>query len=723
MLYALCSRRTARVVRLELGRPGKSLPIQRRAVYKRAPCLAPPHRTRQSSYALCYFIFIFSIFYFLFSIFNFNFQFKSFFSLRYTIHSYIMPRNTSPRTRAPARGPANISSNRNPALDPEDRHPGKDPTTRYPRYPVTRHPATCPRLSDSPLDDFQRLCYATGGPGPDPIPVSYHSAAAEQFLHPAYLGNVTSATPELPPGTKPHTIECFEFRLPDISATPNAPSAGLLKAAVHRNPEGPPKTSENTVSKNQQFKLAKLNHSLHSEEHFINPNNCVIWDRNSGHVFLTGIWRLYQDVMNALVTLDRDGMDSSSAQDICARELTHVLEKTFYDPSLAVEDPPRKRTKRADSLPSSSSSSSSASYSPTSTAKYTDFHWNLIPHELKDTLVDGYRAFLCRQYPEHAEELRHVPFASLLQRIRGGYIKIQGTWLPYEVSRQICTRFCFPIRHLLVPLFGPQFPAACEACLRSHGSRSSIPTSTSISNAAPHLTLHSSVPAKKLVKKRPRHTSLPQTPPHAPPSNVAPPLATSPIAISPQQQLPPLSSLVSLPADDQPTLHTLCTLASFYTTRGHRYSYPAGLTAHGPSGTTHGLEPNSHYSPQPPFTQALANYSYGPLKSNTTINTTNTASLDTSSSIAPTTATATLSRSPSHSYLTPPHSSPALLTPPRLSPTTNVTPPLLSPSYMSPTRLSPAAHLSPAHVPSSPPSRFGMKFIDSNHFTSYTHTH
>lgn len=89
--------------------------------------------------------------------------------------------------------------------------------------------------------------------------------------------------------------------------------------------------------------------------------------------------------------------------------------------------------------------------------------------------------------------------AAQLRRVRGGYLKIQGTWMPYEVSRPLhsvscmyslqsssgrtptcttvrsftpfeCTptyilitfhRVAWPIREDLVPLFGPNFPETC----------------------------------------------------------------------------------------------------------------------------------------------------------------------------------------------------------------------------------------------------------------------
>lgn len=53
--------------------------------------------------------------------------------------------------------------------------------------------------------------------------------------------------------------------------------------------------------------------------------------------------------------------------------------------------------------------------------------------------------------------------ATQLRRVRGGYLKIQGTWLAYEVALRLARRVAWPIRHDLVPLFGPTFPTTCLA--------------------------------------------------------------------------------------------------------------------------------------------------------------------------------------------------------------------------------------------------------------------
>lgn len=53
--------------------------------------------------------------------------------------------------------------------------------------------------------------------------------------------------------------------------------------------------------------------------------------------------------------------------------------------------------------------------------------------------------------------------APLIRRIRGGYLKIQGTWMPFEIAERLSRRVAWDIRYQLVPLFGPSFPDSCLA--------------------------------------------------------------------------------------------------------------------------------------------------------------------------------------------------------------------------------------------------------------------
>ncbi|KAI8373996.1 transcription regulator HTH, apses-type DNA-binding domain-containing protein [Choanephora cucurbitarum] len=44
------------------------------------------------------------------------------------------------------------------------------------------------------------------------------------------------------------------------------------------------------------------------------------------------------------------------------------------------------------------------------------------------------------------------------KKIRGGFLRIQGTWIPYDYAHLLCKRTAWHIRHELVPIFGPKFP-------------------------------------------------------------------------------------------------------------------------------------------------------------------------------------------------------------------------------------------------------------------------
>ncbi|CAK7906005.1 hypothetical protein CAAN3_08S03884 [[Candida] anglica] len=48
-----------------------------------------------------------------------------------------------------------------------------------------------------------------------------------------------------------------------------------------------------------------------------------------------------------------------------------------------------------------------------------------------------------------------------IKRIRGGFLKIQGTWLPYYLCKIVARKFCYHIRFELIPIFGPEFPDSC----------------------------------------------------------------------------------------------------------------------------------------------------------------------------------------------------------------------------------------------------------------------
>lgn len=58
-------------------------------------------------------------------------------------------------------------------------------------------------------------------------------------------------------------------------------------------------------------------------------------------------------------------------------------------------------------------------------------------------------------------ELTPKALHSCIKRVRGGFLKIQGTWVPYHLCKQLARRFCYYIRYQLVPIFGASFPDEC----------------------------------------------------------------------------------------------------------------------------------------------------------------------------------------------------------------------------------------------------------------------
>lgn len=58
-------------------------------------------------------------------------------------------------------------------------------------------------------------------------------------------------------------------------------------------------------------------------------------------------------------------------------------------------------------------------------------------------------------------ELTPKALHSYIKRVRGGFLKIQGTWVPFFLCKKLALRFCYYIRHKLVPIFGTDFPSQC----------------------------------------------------------------------------------------------------------------------------------------------------------------------------------------------------------------------------------------------------------------------
>ncbi|SCU89807.1 LAFA_0E21044g1_1 [Lachancea sp. 'fantastica'] len=351
------------------------------------------------------------------------------------------------------------------------------------------------RLTENPIDDYQRTWLATDERQPPHVTRSRYRTCAVQGFHDvltsgaaATLSPASSVSPSSPSSTSLSApasqtrsgLDCSEYLFPDVlshaTLTQPQPVDQEHQAQPHQNQHrGSSNGDLNSLTKNQQFRLRQIQYSDQHVSRAINPNNCVLWDHHTGYVFFTGIWRLYQDVMHVLVSLDRpDGPDAPDGLDRkahCQLELDYVLFKCLYEQPQPIDSethfsrrkPASKRGNRRTSVPNTSNTSTSASAtaaaaaataSASSSPHYSDIHWHNLDAQLKQDL--------CRIYRENYHPNREFEFHDLMKRIRGGYIKIQGTWLPFELAKSLCIRFCFPIRYLLVPIFGPAFPRECE---------------------------------------------------------------------------------------------------------------------------------------------------------------------------------------------------------------------------------------------------------------------
>ncbi|QLL31469.1 hypothetical protein HG536_0B03320 [Torulaspora globosa] len=565
------------------------------------------------------------------------------------------------------------------------------------------------KLSESPLDDYQRLFFATLLSRPnvdqrrniDVKRATYKSNIAESFACPssgaAHDAAVakdkdTLGTSLRSQGKK--VLDCFEYQFPDVDTAgslcyselsslseavkenlglkdgrghllkgsistaneeslPNAIALPAQAYAVRDSDERA--TNANSLTKNQQFKLRKQDHSLHQNSKLINPNNCVLWTHGSGYVFLTGIWRLYQDVMRGLTSVPRLGEDSSERlQNICKEELNYMITSAFYESSSSpISLSPSDRRKRRQSAGSekisslnlhdgSLLSSDSATVGTTSlNPHYTDLHWNSLSRELKQMMCDTYRNHLINERGFNPGEIATIDYTEVVKRIRGGYIKIQGTWLPFETARLLCVRFCYPIRYLLVPIFGPLFPKECEEWYtnvqqrlvrsamkkesaisdsrelhpeqrrrkrrKSTKSEVSKPAGNELLNAFQNLLDISRHPVPiEAHEIQARSKSLSCAPDYYTPllprrvsSETLPPISTVMQFISPRSSIGGGSEHSSSATEPEnvhyatagpyprqsgqlqsypnPTVQTLSHLASFYNTHGHRYSYPGNI--------------------------------------------------------------------------------------------------------------------------------------------------
>lgn len=605
-----------------------------------------------------------------------------------------------------------------------------------PRFPVHHVNLDEVVLSDSPLDDYQRLYFGSlgsdEGEGHYKTKIAtYKSNIAESFANPLKVSEETVRHQ-----AKQSVLNCFEYQLPDVLTSKETAATEfeklsatrrknlqldrypqqVLKAVVIKDGDASnedvhvvdPEDVSATLTKNQQFKMRKLDHNLHNNDKLINPNNCILWTRDSGYVFLTGIWRLYQDVMRGLIHVPRTGQEEHdhSLQDSCLRSLGMIIDYALYENPKDVTSPTSStgfsdRRRRRSSLanetnfatpPSSNSNGQSQTHPPFSaqsqplaqtqlppqsqsgdssgsaghpvsaggsgnagsfSTAYTDLHWNNLVRDLKSQMLEMYKDYLIDEKGLGRNEVEDLSITDIIKRIRGGYIKIQGTWLPLEIAKLLCARFCFPIRYLLVPIFGEQFPEECETMFnnihKQVGSNLTTINQTSYLSPNPWMDVNSSVmspinqyafmPTQKRKKKNdyaaerkkllPNYVAVPEVK-HFVNKSPSPSFSrrNSTMSWGPEsshfmmrkcsnENLPPISTIMDtlsqqilpVPVNDsynynqsqyqyqtphnvsingstftphqqvfsEPTVQTLSHLATFYTTNGHRYSYPGNV--------------------------------------------------------------------------------------------------------------------------------------------------
>ncbi|KAF0461707.1 DNA-binding domain of Mlu1-box binding protein MBP1 [Gigaspora margarita] len=91
----------------------------------------------------------------------------------------------------------------------------------------------------------------------------------------------------------------------------------------------------------------------------------------------------------------------------------------------------------------------------------------------------------------------HPDLASTIKKVRGGFLKIQGTWMPHDKAYELCRRTCYEVRDELVSLFGPDFPSqVLDPTQPGYG----------------RLTLSDSVPTKKRQRRKPKDVCIDTTP-------------------------------------------------------------------------------------------------------------------------------------------------------------------------------------------------------------------
>lgn len=234
----------------------------------------------------------------------------------------------------------------------------------------------------------------------------------------------------------------------------------------------------------------RQDNELNAKKHLINPNNIVIWSKDFQFVFISGIWKLYQDVMNGLININRSNYNRKNQMDqaVCYDEFklvfynllgnSNFLEKdneltNFSNINLNINraranSNNKLKAKGKLSKPNSGNTNGSQNNSNFN-AKYHEFNWNSLHENIQNEVIVSFKQYLFETNQCDLDTINNIIDTKMVQKVKGGFIKLQGTWLPIEISRVLCIFFAYPIRYLLIPIFGPKFPKDCEDWFQYRG--------------------------------------------------------------------------------------------------------------------------------------------------------------------------------------------------------------------------------------------------------------
>lgn len=197
----------------------------------------------------------------------------------------------------------------------------------------------------------------------------------------------------------------------------------------------------------------------------------VIWSEDIDFVYMTGIWKIYQKVMDRLISINRKTKERNEAsKQSCMDEWNNICINIFGRRSVSYS---RSRISSSQNLSSTncvvnehkendSATEREEMDDIVATIKPFDFKWEKVETPIREQLLAYYKKYLIQVKRVNPSLLESMETFEIAQKLRGGYTHIQGTWLPIQLARRLCLMFAYPIRYLLVPVFGSTFPEECE---------------------------------------------------------------------------------------------------------------------------------------------------------------------------------------------------------------------------------------------------------------------